>query len=1049
MSEEILKALMQLFAIITKQDGGVSENEKDYVWGFLVDTLGADQAEEYIRLYEKHSDYGKVLSENDKKKLTSVKDSVRTLAICKKINKTLSQKQKVIVLIRLFELLKADSNFSEQRVMIIDTVSDVFNIDKIEHKIIEQFVLSEDILEINTPDVLMVKHYEEGEAILSGIHANELNGFLGILNVESVDMYFIRYNGTDEISLNGSLVKANTINLFAYGSIIKLPKSDPIFYSDAVAHFLSDEEVAPISFIVEDVEFEFPNGGIGLTDINVAIGNNKLVAIMGASGAGKTTLLNTLSGLEKPSKGSIEINGKDIFADHDEIDGVIGYIAQDDILIEELTVYENLYFSAKLCLDNLSDAEIHERVELVLDNLGLWERKELRVGSVLDKTISGGQRKRLNIALELIREPDVLFVDEPTSGLSSRDSENVMDLLKELSLKGKLIFVVIHQPSSDIYKMFDKIIILDVGGFPIYNGHPVEAVTYFKREANQLNSESGQCETCGNVNPEQIFNIIEERVVDEYGNFTDNRKTNPATWHKRYTDKSIPDEIRAEKGNLPKNLFIPTRIKQLFLFTKRDVLAKLHNRQYMLINLLQAPILAAALAFIIKYIAQPRSSDYIFRENENLPAYLFMSIIVSFFMGLTVSAEEIIKDRKLLKRESLLNLSRNSYLFSKVIILFSLSAIQSFLFAFVGNMILEIHGMTISYWMMLFAISCSANILGLNISATFNSAITVYILIPLLVIPQMILSGAIFDYDKLNSLISNKSKVPVVADVMVARWAFEGLSVEQYKNNYFQKGFFEAERRVSAANYKQAYYIPRLRAMLDEVMRDELEIYHIKKKLRKTHDKKLKEKVDMLAEEIDADLIIMKNEIVRENEINHSVHFDPVHELSDHTHFKKQTAVALKKHFDFMAEYYGNIFNFYNHKKDSLIALHNATDHDAMIFNQIKDKYANDNMTDIMKNLNAKKRVIVDNDHLVQKYDPVYQNPSPLQEPWDYRTHFYSPKKPMFGRIYDTFWFNFTVIWIGTIFMYITLYFEVLRWTLENAGKIPWSKVLLFGFLRS
>src|SRR5690606_36569675 len=136
-------------------------------------------------------------------------------------------------------------------------------------------------------------------------------------------------------------------------------------------------------------------------------------------------------------------------------------VSQDDLLIEELTVYENLFYNARLCFGNLTDLEIAKRCDEVLADLGLSETRNLKVGSPLDKTISGGQRKRLNISLELIREPSVLFVDEPTSGLSSRDSENIMDLLKELALKGKLIFVVIHQPSSDFYKMFDKLMILD------------------------------------------------------------------------------------------------------------------------------------------------------------------------------------------------------------------------------------------------------------------------------------------------------------------------------------------------------------------------------------------------------------------------------------------------------------------------------------------------------------------------------------------------------------------------------------------------------------
>ena len=1027
MSEEILKALMHLFGIITKQDSGVSQNEHKFVMSFLLDTIGAGSASEYIKLFEQHSDYGVEISEEDAKKLTSVKDSVRTLAICKKINKTLSQKQKVIVLIRLFELLKVDFKFTEQRLMIIETVSEVFNIDKIEYKLIEEFVTQEDGSTFNTPFILVVKDIVEGNSKekLTCMHSHGLDGYIAILHIESVDMYFMGYRGKDSVLLNGRPVKSGTVNLFAYGSIIKAPKSDPIFYSDAVAHFLSDSQSNPISFIANDVEFRFPNGGIGLQDINISEANNKLIAIMGASGAGKTTLLNTLSGLEKLSKGSITINGKDIFKDKNEIEGVIGYISQDDILIEELTVYENLYFSAKLCLNNLSETEIHERVAKVLDNLGLLERKDLKVGSVLDKTISGGQRKRLNIALELIREPDVLFVDEPTSGLSSRDSENVIDLLKELSLKGKLIFVVIHQPSSDIYKMFDKIIILDVGGVPIYNGHPVQAVTYFKKEANQLNSENGQCNLCGNVNPEQIFNIIEERVVDEYGNFTDIRKTKPTTWHERYKENIKLESVTEIDGDLPNNLHLPNKLKQLFLFTKRDLMAKLSNTQYLLINLLQAPLLAGLLAFIIKYIADDSSDQYLFRENENLPAYLFMSIIVSFFMGLTVSAEEIIKDRKLLKRESLLNLSRNSYLFSKIIILFTLSALQSLLFVLVGNSILGIHGMHLSYWLMFFAISCSANVLGLNISASFNSAITIYILIPLLIIPQMILSGAIFDFDKLNSLISSKERVPLVADAMVARWAFEGLAVNQFKENFFEQKFYEIERKESVANFKKVYYIPKLEDLLDQVVRNEKQnVVHY------SHD---------LKEKIVHNLLIIKNEIEKENQLNKYVKFEKINEL-DYKHFKKQTSLDLKEYFKKLDEYYQTIFLEYNKRNDELLSAFQVSDEKKVLFQQMKDKYTNDNLVDIMKNINTKRRVIEYKGHLVQKIDPIYLNPSPLRSSLDYRTHFYAPTKPFFGRIYDTYWFNFFFIWLGTVLMYITLYFESLKWLLDRLGKISFKK---------
>ena len=169
-----------------------------------------------------------------------------------------------------------------------------------------------------------------------------------------------------------------------------------------------------------------------------------------------------------------------------------------------------------------------------LKDLGLDATKDLKVGSAINKYISGGQRKRLNIALELIREPAVLFLDEPTSGLSSADTEKVILLLKEQTLKGKLIIVNIHQPSSDVYKLFDRLWLLDKGGYPVFDGNPIDAVTYFKEAANYADAETSACPTCGNVNPEIVLNIIDEKALSNTGEPSEERKMKPKDWHELY-----------------------------------------------------------------------------------------------------------------------------------------------------------------------------------------------------------------------------------------------------------------------------------------------------------------------------------------------------------------------------------------------------------------------------------------------------------------------------------------------------------------------------------
>ncbi|SDJ96506.1 ABC-type multidrug transport system, ATPase component [Catalinimonas alkaloidigena] len=1037
MSEEILQALTQLFGIITKQDGGVTEKERAYVIRFFQQQLNKDKVEEYVRLYDKYVGYGQSDAEEEEdagggtvvkvkkeRKLTSVRDSVRTLALCKKINKTLAQKQKVIALIKLLELVNEDQNFTPQRKQIIDTVSEVFNISQQEYKLIEDFVLCQTGQYADHADLLVVDAHDHlAAAHVHHMHSTGLEGEIMVLKVASVDMYFLRYLGHSELTLNGFTVIPNQVYLFPHGSTLKAAKGEPLYYGDVVGHFVSDATFSNLSFNVDALEFRFPNGHVGLHDVNISEGPGKLIAIMGASGAGKTTLLNVLAGLETPSKGHVLINGIDLHKEKDKIQGMIGYVAQDDLLIEELTVFQNLYYNAKLCFKDLSEEELTKRVDQTLASLGLGHIKHLVVGNVLNKKISGGQRKRLNIALELIREPAVLFVDEPTSGLSSRDSENVIDLLKELSLKGKLIFVVIHQPSSDIYKMFDKIFIMDTGGYPIFYGHPVEAVSYFKRATHQIDADRGQCHTCGNVNPEQIFNIIEAHVVDEYGQFTNERKMTPTQWSNLYAEKFTTERRDDVRDALPQALSIPKRFKQFVVFTTRDLLSKVTNTQYLAINLLEAPLLAFLLAFIIRF-QNSTDGTYVFRFNDNIPAFILMSVVVALFMGLTVSAEEIIRDRKIQRRESFLNLSRSSYLMSKVTILFLLSAIQTLTFVMIGNWILGIQGMHLSYWFILFTVSCFANMLGLNISASFNSAVTIYILIPLLLIPQLILSGAIFNFDKLNQWVSTKGKTPLIADMMASRWGFEALTVHQFNANRYQRMIAGIEKEESLSNYLTTYLIPELETRLKQVE----EGLHGDAAQR---------------EEAEKNLRILQNELTHPALQEHFSALDLPKQLSPEN-FNEATAEQLRTSLAAAGEFHKLRFTKANEMKDGVLMTYENNPNRPYSLAELKNRYYNESLNELVRNATVKNRVVEWNDQLLRQTDPIYHEPTP-DGLLDYRAHFYAPRKHLFGLSIDTFWFNALVIWLMTAALYLTLYHESFKKLIDRLGSLPVPKIKLPG----
>ncbi len=1010
MSEPVLKAILKLFALVAKEDL-VTKQERDHIKAFLSDHLSLSAVESKLKLFDQYCDQlsGKMTPNEETKTITSMCDS---------INMEMSQKQKTVIMVELLSVVLVDETLTPREDYLAKSIGAALNIDHADIELIKKFLLGRTPDKLDHEDILVVDSTHETYGKCKHLHRPELEGFVAVLYVRSTGIYFFEYIGNSDVFLNGVPQKSGSINVLATGSTIRWKTIAPVYYGDILAQFKQLGDGKRLSFEARNISYQFKNGQLGLRNVNVYEESGKLVALMGASGAGKSTLLHVLNGTEKPSEGQVLINGIDIHRASKEIEGVIGFVPQDDLLIEDLTVYQNLYFAAKLCFNQLSEKQIDKLVMQTLEDLGLVETKDLTVGSPLRKTISGGQRKRLNIGLELLREPTVLFCDEPTSGLSSRDSENIIDLLKELSLKGKLVFAVIHQPSSDIFKMFDKLVVLDTGGYQIYYGNPIDAVTYFKRSINLINSEQGECISCGNVNPEQIFNIIETRVINEYGNFTTERKFSPEQWETKFKEKIEIHKVNPSKEIPHSSLNIPGWFKQTKLFSLRDILSKLSNKQYMFINILEAPLLAFILAFIVRYFNEddPFKAEYIFSKNLNMPAYFFMSVIVALFMGLTVSAEEIIRDRKILKREAFLHLSRSSYIVSKIGILFTISAIQTLLFVIVGNYILEIKGMLLIHWAILFSTSCFANLLGLNISSAFNSAVTIYILIPILLIPQLILSGVVVKFDKLNPVIGNTETVPLVGDLMASRWAFEAAMVAQFKDNAFEKIFYLYDKNMAESDYKKIYYIPELETQLGFV---------------NLHYRSPEEGV---RRQVIDNLKLLRNEINQELDIVGHENFEEVDQLYidkyDSSLFTK-TSTFL----EILGKYYINRYNTADKKKEAMVRAATTTDAKEREFEKFKEAYQNESIAQLVKNTSEQHRIVRSGGKLIQKIFPIYKDPDP-EHVVDFDAQFYMPAKHFLNRNIDTLYFNLGVIWTMTLILCLTLYWEVLRQFVEALGNI-------------
>ena len=790
MNDVVLSSLLNLFALVGARNGVEKEKSLELIRAYLKHYYGVQNPQSYGNLYSDLRDYYDEFPALDKDKTID--------GICAGLISRVSKEEQSSMLLRLEEFSRMGNSSIDPHDAIFLKVRDNFSISEAKFESYVNFV--------------------EGKSG-DGIWKQPLwGGTLKTLYEEDINKLIFSFEGDATVLMNDVPVFNGIFQTWPPSGVLKGTGPDarnaaPMYYSTIMALYEKIDVESHVELCGRNVEFRFePGSPNGMHNFSFQLENGQLVAIMGGSGVGKSTLLSLLNGTIRPQSGSITINGHDI--SEPAAKALIGYVPQDDLLIEELTVYQNLWYTARLCFDKMPDDELDRRVMSVLTQLGLDAAKDLKVGSPINKFISGGQRKRLNIALELIREPSILFLDEPTSGLSSTDTEKVINLLKEQTAKGKLIVVNIHQPSSNVYKLFDRLWLLDKGGYPVYDGNPIDAVSYFKSAANYADADVTTCPSCGNVNPEVVLNIIDETSLDSMGNRTDQRRMTPEQWHGLYLS-SRPGYAPADVSDVPPtDQKRPGKFKQMLIFLRRNVSAKLTDVQYLMVTLLEAPALAVISALLTHFT--PDSGVYTIMDNKNLPSYLFMAIIVAIFLGMSGSAEEIIKDRALLKREKFLSLSYGSYIFSKMIYMAVVCLVQTALFILVGNAIMGIHGMFWLWWLLLFVSSFLSSLIGLLLSQCLSSVVSIYITIPLLLIPQILLCGLVVHFEDLTPG-SDTGNVPVIGDVIPSRWSYEALAVASFSMNDYKKLTYDLDCEKFTCQYYERGFIYELESQLENL----------------------------------------------------------------------------------------------------------------------------------------------------------------------------------------------------------------------------------------
>ncbi|BCX49419.1 hypothetical protein HAHE_33270 [Haloferula helveola] len=625
---------------------------------------------------------------------------------------------------------------------------------------------------------------------------------------------FIR-EAAGPVLADGSPVRASA--QLREGSVIRISRTQALRcrFSEGII----DEERNLIEMLrVEDLIHDFGPEARALDNISFEVRRGEMMCIIGPSGCGKSTLLSILAGHRKPSRGRIRLNEASLYEHRESLVRFVANMPQEEALNPQLSVREHLRHATAIRRAALPKSEIDRRADGILAELGLQGISRRRVGAPGEKTLSGGERSRLNLGLDLGSAAEVFLFDEPISGLSSKDSEHVAETLRSLA-RDKIVIASLHRPGANVLRLCDKVLLLDNGGRLAFFGTPSGMIEYFREACGELSIPHPAVDAKAPLGADFVFDILETPLAQIGGGQspTAARRFPPTFWQERYESRVLIHSLGVQAppsriGSLPELTSGATpaihtgrrRISEAIRVFQtqfvRSFLSKLRNRGTIYATLIEAPLLAALIAITLR--SSPEGA-YKFSTALHIPAYMFLSATVAMFLGLTNSATEILRDRPILRRERNAKPSPILYVTAKFTALAVVAAVQCLIYTAVGHHILEIRGTLIDQWQWMTLTACTGTSLALLVSALVRTERAALTAVPLLLVPQMLLAGALVPFREMNrGLFENagiereRGGIPVPAKYMPLRFAYEGMVVTQATRNPFDLERIRIQRRV-------------------------------------------------------------------------------------------------------------------------------------------------------------------------------------------------------------------------------------------------------------
>lgn len=470
--------------------------------------------------------------------------------------------------------------------------------------------------------------------------------------------------------------------------------------------------------------------------VSFSILPGEMVAIMGPSGAGKTSVLTTIAGYTPPSTGTVYMDGLSLYKHYDVFRQAIGYVPQEDVMHRTLTVTEVLYYKARLDFPaEVTDEEIHRRITTVLRELDLEKQRDTLVGDAVRRGLSGGQRRRLNVAMELLSEPSLLLLDEPTSGLDARSAMQLIRQCRGLANGGRTVAMTIHQPRREAFDLFDKLLLLTKGGKLAYFGPTREVKRYFSART-EMDPESAN-------NPADfvldVLDPVEAGLAKPPEHWR--KEFRKSDFHERFVRSRLTAEDRSQEREAGKRRRRDkddraNALRQTLQLTKRYALLKWRDRQALFVQMAQSPIIAL-LAVLLFF--KGRYSPIALEDDVTPTLFVLMASAVWF--GCSNVAREIVGEAAIFRRERMGSLRPGPYLASKLFVQGGLIAVQVGVLLAILLPSIPLKGGAAELFAVSLLAGWSAMALGLLVSAVARTELQAIQFVPLVILPQIMLSG--------------------------------------------------------------------------------------------------------------------------------------------------------------------------------------------------------------------------------------------------------------------------------------------------------------------